>query len=131
MTAEEVRGHVEGQRLVREAAQKARAIIAAAQAEAAAVASRAADEARDAEHAKLAALYLAMRPSARSAPAPISIARSRSPSLLAERLLGHAARAHSEQVALLARQALAEARGARRAVLEAHPLDAAALAASR
>jgi flagellar biosynthesis/type III secretory pathway protein FliH len=47
--------------------------------------------------------------------------------LLAERLLGHALELRPEHVAALARQALVEARGARRATIEAHPLDAEAL----
>jgi flagellar biosynthesis/type III secretory pathway protein FliH len=47
--------------------------------------------------------------------------------LLAERLLGETLRVAPEQVVALARQALAEARGARRLTLVAHPEDAAIL----
>ncbi len=50
--------------------------------------------------------------------------------LLAERLLGESLRLAPEQVVALARQALAEARGARRIVVVAHPADAAILADS-
>jgi flagellar assembly protein FliH/type III secretion protein L len=49
-------------------------------------------------------------------------------SLLAERLLGEALRLDPARIALLARQALAEARGARRVEIEAHPGDVAELA---
>ena len=47
--------------------------------------------------------------------------------LLAERLLGEALAIDPARVAALARAALAEARGARRAVIAAHPDDAAEL----
>ncbi|HEY2405505.1 MAG TPA: FliH/SctL family protein [Polyangiaceae bacterium] len=50
--------------------------------------------------------------------------------LLAERLLGASLRIEPEQILNLARQALAEARGARRITLVAHPSDAAILAKS-
>jgi flagellar biosynthesis/type III secretory pathway protein FliH len=48
-------------------------------------------------------------------------------SLLAERLLGHTLKTRPEEVLGLAAQALAEAGGARRVVLHAHPDDAALL----
>ncbi|HEX7451377.1 MAG TPA: FliH/SctL family protein, partial [Polyangiaceae bacterium] len=44
--------------------------------------------------------------------------------LLAERLLGESLRVAPEQVVALARQALSEARGARRITIVAHPEDA-------
>jgi flagellar biosynthesis/type III secretory pathway protein FliH len=47
--------------------------------------------------------------------------------VLAERLLGAALELRPERIADLARAALAEARGARRVVLHAHPLDSEAL----
>src|SRR5207237_6293883 len=47
--------------------------------------------------------------------------------VLAERLIGEAIAQSPETITALARQALAEARGARRVRIEAHPLDAEAL----
>ena len=50
--------------------------------------------------------------------------------ILAERLLGESLRVAPEQILALARQALSEARGARRITLVAHPSDAAFLTES-
>ena len=111
-------------RLVEDARVEAEAIIVAARSEAAGLAVAAAEEARQAEVAKLAASFLALRAederrAERDLERSLALAR-----VLAERLLGEALEADPARVLALARQALVEARGARRAVIEACPLDA-------
>ncbi len=107
---------------------RAREIILEAEARSRTIASeaatRAAAEARDAEQAKVAAHYLALRAAEerrveRDVDRTVELAV-----LLAERLLGRELDKDPELVAMLARQALAEARGARRARIECSPLDA-------
>jgi flagellar assembly protein FliH len=126
-------GHA-GRRVARvevEARARAARIVAAAEARAEAIrrdaAARAAEEARAEEQAKAAAMYMALRAreerrAERELGRTVELAV-----LLAERLLGASLEARPELVMDLARQALAEARGARRARIEAHPLDADAL----
>ncbi|MEP7052894.1 MAG: FliH/SctL family protein [Pseudomonadota bacterium] len=122
-------------REVLEAAERAARIISDAEASAARIvidAERAAAELRlraEAEGradaaAKIAARALALRQhearaDERELNRSVDLAR-----LLAERLLGESLRVAPEQVISLARQALAEARGARRITLVAHPEDA-------
>jgi flagellar biosynthesis/type III secretory pathway protein FliH len=122
-------------REVLDAAERATRLVAAAQERAAQIvadAERAAAELRllaEAEGradaaAKIAARALALRHhEARSEERELSrsvdLAR-----LLAERLLGESLRVAPEQVVALARQALSEARGARRITVVAHPEDA-------
>jgi flagellar assembly protein FliH/type III secretion protein L len=126
-------GRVEG-REVLEAVEKARAIVARAEAEARAVVARAEAEAAElaqtlaararTEAARALAareLVLASRESTaleRELENVVSLAR-----LLAERLLGEALALDPTRVVALARQALAEARGARRVTIAAHPED--------
>jgi len=122
-------------REVLEAAERARALVAAAELRAAQLISeaeraaaelrlRAEAEARADAAAKIAARALALgqheaRADERALDRSVELAR-----LLAERLLGESLRVAPEQVVALARQALAEARGARRITLVAHPDDA-------
>jgi flagellar assembly protein FliH len=125
--AAEVEAHLSAQRVLEDANREAEDIRRAARQEAASIAERAADEAQRTEHAKVAALYLALvseneRRAERDLDRSVALAV-----LLAERLLGQALEERPELVAGLARQALAEARGARRATIEANPLDAGAL----
>jgi flagellar biosynthesis/type III secretory pathway protein FliH len=106
------------------AVKEARAIVDKARTDAANAALAAADEAREAEHARLAALVLAMKHqdekrADRDLDRVVELAI-----VLSERLLGEALVQEPGRVVALARQALAEARGARRAVIEASPLDA-------
>jgi flagellar assembly protein FliH len=117
------------------AAERARALIAAAEVRAAQLISdaergaaelrlRAESEARADAAAKIAARALALRhhearADERALDRCVELAR-----LLAERLLGESLRVAPEQVVALARQALSEARGARRITLVAHPDDA-------
>ena len=122
-------------REVLEADERARALLAAAQARAshliqeaertaAELRLRAEAEGRADAAAKVAARALALRhyearADERSLERSVELAR-----LLAERLLGESLRVAPEQVVALARQALAEARGARRILVLAHPEDA-------
>ena len=112
---------------IEDARRAAAAIVEEARAKAASVAQTAAREAAEAEQAKLAAQFLALRArEERSAEQQldrtVELAR-----VLAERLLGESLRVDHETVAKLARQALGEARGARTVRIEAHPDDVAAL----
>jgi flagellar biosynthesis/type III secretory pathway protein FliH len=123
------------QKEVLAAADRARALLAAAELRAAKLISdaeraaaelrlRAESEARADAAAKIAARALALRhhearADERALDRSIELAR-----LLAERLLGESLRVAPEQVVALARQALSEARGARRITLVAHPEDA-------
>jgi flagellar assembly protein FliH len=122
-------------REVLEAADRARALIAAAEARAARliddaeraaaeVRLRAETEARADAAAQIAAFALALRhhevrADERALDRSVELSR-----LLAERLLGESLRVAPEQVIALARQALSEARGSRRITLVAHPEDA-------
>jgi len=122
-------------REVLEAAERAHALIAAAEARASQLIAdaeraaaelrlRAEAEARADAAARIAAHALALRhhearAEERALDRSVELAR-----LLAERLLGESLRVAPEQVTALARQALSEARGARRITLAAHPEDA-------
>jgi flagellar biosynthesis/type III secretory pathway protein FliH len=129
-------GHT-GRRIAREeldARARAKAIVQDAEARAKEVlvdaVERATMDARAAEQAKVAAQYLVLRAAdeqraERDLDRAVELA-----ALLAERMLGAALEQDPSLVAMLARQALAEARGARRARIEAHPGDAGILASS-
>ncbi|MEO6602406.1 MAG: FliH/SctL family protein [Polyangiaceae bacterium] len=128
------RGHVV-RREVLDAADRARTLLANAEAHAQRIITeaeqgeaelrlRAEAEARADAAAKVAARALALRhhesrADERALDRSVELAR-----LLAERLLGESLRVAPEQVVALAKQALAEARGARRISLLAHPEDA-------
>lgn len=112
---------------VAQAERDAEAIVLRARVEASAAAVEVAGEARAAEEARLAAAFLALR-AREEAAAERDVDRAIGLSVvLAERLVGAALEVRPERIALMARQALHEARGARRAIIEAHPLDAAVL----
>jgi flagellar assembly protein FliH/type III secretion protein L len=111
-------------RLVEGARAEADAIVARAREEAVRISEGAAEEARAREVARLAASFIALRAhderrAERDLGRAVELAR-----VLAERLLGEALALDPDRVVALARQALLEARGARRAVIEACPLDA-------
>ena len=124
---DEVEAHQNGDRVLDMAVAQAAAIVSEAREKAQRAAAEAAREAAEAEQAKLAAMHLALRAAEdqraeRDLDRAISLA-----TVLAERLIGVAVAHDPTVVAHLARQALAEARGARRVRIEAHPLDAEAL----
>ncbi|MES1173945.1 MAG: FliH/SctL family protein [Myxococcales bacterium] len=122
-------------REVLEAAERARTLLANAEARAQRILTeaeqgaaelrlRAEAEARADAAAKVAARALALRhhearSDERALDRSVELAR-----LLAERLLGESLRVAPEQIVALAKQALSEARGARRIQLLAHPEDA-------
>ena len=128
------RGHLV-RREVLEAAERARALVSAAEQHATRIVNeaqhaaaelrlRAEAEGRADAAAKVAARALALRhhearADERALDRSVELAR-----LLAERLLGESLRVAPEQVIALARQALGEARGARRILVLAHPEDA-------
>ncbi|MEO8906276.1 MAG: FliH/SctL family protein [Polyangiaceae bacterium] len=111
-------------RLINEAQASAARIVSDAERAAAELRLRAEAEGRADAAAKVAARAIALRhhesrTDERELNRSVELAR-----LLAERLLGESLRVAPEQVVALARQALAEARGARRITLVAHPEDA-------
>jgi flagellar biosynthesis/type III secretory pathway protein FliH len=124
---EEVEAHLNAERVLDMALAQAAAIVSEAREKAARAAAEAARVAAEAEQAKLAAVHLALR-AAEEQRAERDLDRSSAlATMLAERLIGAAVTQDSAVIASLARQALAEARGARRVRIEAHPLDAEAL----
>jgi flagellar biosynthesis/type III secretory pathway protein FliH len=124
---EELEGRLVAESVVREAQARADAMMARARDDAAIAGAEAARAARERADAQLAAQWLALREAEgqrleRDTDRVVAAA-----SVLAERLLGAALELDPARIADIARGVLAEARGARRAVLEAHPLDAEAL----
>jgi flagellar biosynthesis/type III secretory pathway protein FliH len=114
----------EAARLLAKARVEAQALVAAAERRAADLKLLAEAEARAEASAKLAAHALALatheaKADERALDRTVALAR-----LLAERLLGASLAVAPEQVVALARQALGEARGARRLAIVAHPEDA-------
>jgi len=114
----------EAERLLSRARAEANQLLQAAERGAADLKLRAEAEARAEASAKLAAHALALatheaRADERALDRSVALAR-----LLAERLLGASLSVAPEQVVALARQALREARGARRLTIVAHPEDA-------
>jgi len=114
----------EAERLLAKARLEASNIVAAAERKAADLKLLAEAEARAEASAKLAAHALSLanheaKADERALDRSVALAR-----LLAERLLGASLALAPDQVAQLARQALSEARGARRLSIIAHPDDA-------
>jgi flagellar biosynthesis/type III secretory pathway protein FliH len=111
-------------RILLDARVEAEETLERAREEAARSTADAAREAREDEVAKLAAGFLALRiADERRAERDLDRAVALA-CVLAERLLGEALEKDPARVIALARQALLEARGAHRAVIEASPLDA-------
>jgi flagellar biosynthesis/type III secretory pathway protein FliH len=114
----------EATRMLAKARAEAHELVAAAERKAADLKLLAEAEARAEASAKLAAHALSLatfeaKADERGLERTVALAR-----LLAERLLGASLAIAPEQVVTLARQALAEARGARRLSIVAHPADA-------
>jgi flagellar assembly protein FliH len=121
---EEMEGRAAAERIVHEARAKAEALLAQAREDAAKAAAEAARRAAEDAAAELAARWLALRQAEQRRTEqdaarilPIAI-------VLAERLLSASLELEPARVAGLARAVLAEARGARRAVVDANPGDA-------
>jgi flagellar biosynthesis/type III secretory pathway protein FliH len=120
---EAVEASLLAKRILGEARVEAAEMLVRAREEAAQAKAEAANEARENEVAKLAAGFLALqvadeRRADRDLDRAVALA-----CVLAERLLGEALDSDPLRVLALARQALLEARGAHRAVIEASPLD--------
>ena len=129
LAREVVDAHRQADALVLRAKERAHDVLAKAHADADAVSATAAREAERAEQAKVAAAWLALR-QREEARADHDLDRSIALAVaLAERLIGAALEVDPAKIASLARQALSHTRGARRAVIEAHALDAEALRA--
>ena len=120
----------EATRMLAKARVEAQTLVAAAERKAADLKLLAEAEARAEASAKLAAHALSLatheaKADERALERTVALAR-----LLAERLLGASLAVAPEQIVMLARQALAEARGARRLSIVAHPEDAKLLSGS-
>jgi flagellar assembly protein FliH len=129
ITREEVEAHQNADRILHLALTRSESILASARADAERVATEAARQAAEGEQARLAAAWFALREreeraAARELDRTITLA-----TVLAERILGRAIELNPALIGSIAREALAEARGARRMRIEAHPLDADALRA--
>ncbi len=124
---QEVEAVAAAARIIGEAHARAEAELTLAKQKAADAVAVATREAEEREQAKLAAAYLVMR-SREESRADGDLDRAVGLAVvLAERLIGASLAIAPGQVATLAREALSEAKGTRRARIEAHPLDADAL----
>ncbi len=126
---EELEAKLAAEALVAEARVTARSLVDRARDEAGKQAEGAIRAAHEEASAKLAAQWLALRRAegqalGRETERVVALAVA-----LAERLIGSALRLDPAHMADLARAVLAEAQGARRAIIRAHPLDADALRA--
>jgi flagellar biosynthesis/type III secretory pathway protein FliH len=124
---EEAEARVAAGRILAEASARADALVAKARADAEQAAAELSSGLAGEADAKLAARWLLLRREEqraleRSGDRMITLA-----TVLAERLLDAALELGPERIVPLARQVIAEAGGARRAVVEAHPVDAEAL----
>jgi flagellar biosynthesis/type III secretory pathway protein FliH len=126
---EEVEAHLAADRILAEARVRAAELIDAARAEAAGLAGEARRALAEEADAKLAARWLLLR---REEQRQLEQGGDRVITLaiaLAERLLDASLELGPERIVALARRVITEAGGARRAVVEAHPLDAETLRA--
>jgi flagellar assembly protein FliH len=121
---EEMQARLEAERVVGDARVQAAQLLASAREGASGVADLARSEARQEAQAEFTARWIALRVEERrrferdaDQVVPVAVA-------LAERLLGASLELDPARIASLARAVLDEARGARRAVIDAHPLDA-------
>jgi flagellar assembly protein FliH len=121
---EELEARLTAERVVEEANTAAEAILAEARLRAAGSAAAAVAEAREHALTELTARWLALRERERAAMGRDREVVVRIAVALAERLLGASLELEPSRIDALARGVFDEARGARRAVVEAHPLDA-------
>jgi flagellar biosynthesis/type III secretory pathway protein FliH len=125
----EMEARLAAERILEDARANAEALVARAREEGALAARRAVDAAREEADAQLAARWLALRNAEgerleRETDRVVSLAV-----VLAERLLGAALDLAPARIVDMAKGVVAEARGARRATIEAHPADAEVLRA--
>jgi flagellar biosynthesis/type III secretory pathway protein FliH len=129
ITREELAGRAEAERLVSEARTAAAEIVARARAEAAESARVVGEDAAERARAEVVARWLVARSAERERLDRAGEQLTAIAVAMAERLLGAALEVDPSRVAELARGVLAEASAARRAAIDAHPLDAPLLAA--
>jgi flagellar biosynthesis/type III secretory pathway protein FliH len=121
---EEIEARLEAERIVREARERADSLLADAEKEALATVDRVSRQAQGDAQAQLVARWIALRDAeglalTRDVDRVVAVAV-----VLAERLIGAALDLTPVRIADLARSVLDEARGARRARIESHPVDA-------
>jgi len=121
---EELEARLAAERIVEEARAEAQRLLEHARSEAAGAAAAAARSAREEAHATLCARWLALRQAEQRRPEQEGDRIIALAVVLAERLLAASLELEPARIADLARAVIAEARGARRAVIDAHPLDA-------
>jgi flagellar assembly protein FliH len=124
LAREEIEARLAAERVVQEAQAAAEAILGEARERAAGATADAVADAREEALAQLTARWLALRERERIAMGRDQEVVIRMAVALAERLLGASLVLEPSRIEQLARAVLDEARGARRAVVEAHPLDA-------
>jgi flagellar biosynthesis/type III secretory pathway protein FliH len=124
---EEIEAHLEAERIVRNARERADALLADARKQALASAERASRQAQEDAQSQLVAQWIALR-SAEGGALTRDVERVVAVGVaLAERLIGAALELTPARIADLARAVLDEAGGVRRARIESHPIDAEAL----
>jgi len=123
MAREEIEARLTAERVIQEASTRVEALLQHASQEGAAAAETARREARADADATLTARWIALRQAearrVEDGDRVITLAVA-----LAERLIGASLELDPTRIATLARGVLVEARGARRAVIHAHPRDA-------
>ncbi len=124
MAREELEARLTAERVVQDAQAAAEAIVAEGRQRAAGATAAAIEDAREQALTHLTAQWLALRERERAAMGRDQDLVIRAAVALAERLLGASLALDPARIGELARGVLDEARGARRAVVEAHPLDA-------
>jgi flagellar biosynthesis/type III secretory pathway protein FliH len=130
LAREELEARLAAETLMRDADEKAKAIVAGAHDEGRALVAQAATAARAQADRELAARWIALRDAeskrtGSDAERVVALA-----TVLAERILCTTLELQPDRIASLAAGVLAEARGARRATIHAHPADAEALRAA-
>ncbi|HTQ45232.1 MAG TPA: FliH/SctL family protein [Polyangiaceae bacterium] len=124
---EEVEAHLAAERILADARAEADALLARAREDATRATADAARDAREGAQARVVAEWATLldrerEKLERDVDRVVAVAVA-----LAERLLGAALELDPSRIAVLARGVVAEARGARRATIDAHPTDARAL----
>jgi flagellar assembly protein FliH len=127
---EELEAHDRGARLLEAAEAKALEIVARARAEGVRAAGDQAREAGEQARTEAVAQWLAVRQTEQERLERATDRLATIACAMAERILGASLGLHPQHIVELARGVMAEARGVRRAVVDAHPEDAVALAAS-
>jgi flagellar biosynthesis/type III secretory pathway protein FliH len=121
---EEFEARLVAERIFEEARVEAQRILEDARARATGAAAAAVESAREEAHTRLAAQWLALRQAEQRGPEREHDRIVAMAVVLAERLLVASLELDPTRIAGLARAVIAEAGGARRAVIDAHPLDA-------